>query len=469
VKLQDPQFEGQTKTKLGNPWVRGFVESTVNARLAEFLEENPTDAKQIIQKAISAARARQAARKARDLTRRKGAFGGEIAKKFADCQVRDPELAELFIVEGNSAGGAAKDARDKSNQAILPLRGKIINSEKNRIDKVLSNAEVQLLVQVIGTGIGDEFDIAKLRYHRIIVMTDADVDGAHIRTLVLTFLYRHMEELFERGHVYIAVPPLYLAKLGNQQNYLEKDSQLEELLVRERFGNLEIAGRDGAAVKLTENRYLRFTRSLSEYQGWAARLRSDFGPAAADFVLAHRLVESDAMSPEDAAAAITAAEANGYALDPMVDAEGLKVRVVELETSAMQNVVIPGELFTSPIYDRVRKTYSRLGEIVGGLPPFSLRLGKQSDVALTFERLRDASLTLAKSGLQITRFKGLSEMNAPELWATTMDPGRRMLVRVDVEDAAAADLWFSRLMGDEVEPRREFIEQNAVDVKNLDV
>jgi DNA gyrase subunit B len=469
VKLQDPQFEGQTKTKLGNPWVRGFVESTVNARLAEFLEENPTDAKQIIQKAISAARARQAARKARDLTRRKGAFGGEIAKKFADCQVRDPELAEMFIVEGNSAGGAAKDARDKSNQAILPLRGKIINSEKNRIDKVLSNAEVQLLVQVIGTGIGDEFDIAKLRYHRIIVMTDADVDGAHIRTLVLTFLYRHMEELFERGHVYIAVPPLYLAKLGNQQNYLEKDSQLEELLVRERFGNLEIAGRGGAQVKLTENRYGRFTRSLSEYLGWAARLRSDFGPAAADFVLAHRLVESDAASPKGAAAAIAAAEANGYALEPKVGAEGLKVQVVELETSAMQNVVIPEELFTSPIYDRVRKTYARLGEIVGGLPPFSLRLGKQSDVAMTFEQLRESSLTLAKSGLQITRFKGLSEMNAPELWATTMDPQRRMLVRVDVEDAAAADLWFSRLMGDEVEPRREFIEQNAVDVKNLDV
>jgi DNA gyrase subunit B len=269
--------------------------------------------------------------------------------------------------------------------------------------------------------------------------------------------------------VYIAVPPLYLAKLGNQQNYLEKDSQLEELLVRERFANLEIASRDGSAVKLTETRYTRFTRSLSEYQGWAARLRSDFGPQAADFVLAHRLVESDAASPKDAAKAIGAAAANGYKLEPEVGPEGLKVRVVELETSAMQNVTIPAELFDSPIYDRVRKTYARLGEIVGGLPPFSLRLGKHSDVAMTFEQLRDASLALAKSGLQITRFKGLSEMNASELWATTMDPSRRMLVRVDVEDAAAADLWFSRLMGDEVEPRREFIEQNAVDVKNLDV
>ena len=469
VKLQDPQFEGQTKTKLGNPWVKGFVESTVNSKLSEFLEENPTDAKQIITKAISAARARQAARKARDLTRRKGAFGGEIAKKFADCQVRDPELAEMFIVEGNSAGGAAKDARDKSNQAILPLRGKIINSEKNRIDKVLSNSEVQLLVQVIGTGIGEEFDIAKLRYHRVIVMTDADVDGAHIRTLVLTFLYRHMPELFERGHVYIAVPPLYLARLGNQQNYLEKESQLEELLVRERFGDLQIEARGNAAVKFTEARYARFARTLMEYIGWAARLRSDFGPQAADFVLAHRLVESDASSPADAVKAIAGAAPNGYKLESEADADELRIRVIETETSAMQNIAVPAELFVSPIYDRVRKTYARLAEIIGGLPPFALKYGKQSAEALTFEDLREASLTLAKTGIQITRYKGLSEMNPAELWATTMDPNRRMLIRVDVEDAAAADLWFSRLMGDEVEPRRLFIEQNALDVKNLDV
>src|SRR5256884_812426 len=469
LKLQDPQFEGQTKTKLGNPWVKGIVEASGNAKLSEFLEENPTDAKQIIQKAISAARARQAARKARDLTRRKGAFGGDIEEKFADCQVRDPELAEMFIVEGNSAGGAAKDARDKSNPAILPLRGKIINSEKNRIDKVLSNAEVQLLVQVIGTGIGEELDIAKLRYHRIIVMTDADVDGAHIRTLVLTFLYRHMPELFERGHIYIAVPPLYLARLGNQQNYLEKDSQLEELLVRERFGDLEIEGRDQAPVKFTEARYARFARTLTEYQGWAARLRADFGPQAADFVLAHRLVETPAASPAEAVEAIRTGDANGYALKPSADAAGLRIQVIEIETSAMQNIVVPAELFASPIYDRVRTTYGRLSEIVGGLPPFSLKLGKQTEDALTFEELREAALTLAKSGLQITRFKGLSEMNAAELSATTMDPARRMLIRVEVEDAAAADLWFSRLMGDEVEPRRLFIEQNALEVKNLDV
>src|SRR5256714_6849142 len=355
VKLQVPQFEGQTKTKLGNPWVKGFVESAVNAKLAEFLEENPQDAKQIIQKAISAARARLAARKARELTRRKGAFGGEIAKKFADCQVRDPELAELFIVEGNSAGGAAKEARDKSNQAILPLRGKIINSGKNRIDKVLSNAEIQLLVQVIGTGIGDEFDIAKLRYHRVVVMTDADVDGAHIRTLVLTFLYRHMEELFERGHVYIAVPPLYLARFGNQQNYLEKDSQLEDLLVREKFGALEVAARGGKEVKLTEARYTRFSRALNEHQGWAARLRSDFGSQAADFVIQHGLVESDAGSLKEAADAISQSDQNGFGLEARVNGEGLMVQVVELGTNATMNVVVPGALLESPIYENLRK------------------------------------------------------------------------------------------------------------------
>ncbi len=469
IKLQDPQFEGQTKTKLGNPWVRGFVEQTVNERLAEFLEENPTDAKQIITKAISAARARQAARKARDLTRRKGAFGGGMAKKFADCQIKDPELTEVFIVEGDSAGGSAKQARDKSNQAILPLRGKIINSEKNRIDKVLSNAEIQLLVQVIGTGIGEEFDIAKLRYHRIIVMTDADVDGAHIRTLVLTFLYRHMEELFERGHVYIAVPPLYLVRLGSKQHYLEKDSQLEELLVRDRFPDLRIEARDGTPIKLTETRYGRFTRTLAEFEGWSARLRSDFGPAASDFVIRHGLLEAEATSPADAVRAMAGLDRNGYALEPIADGDELRIRVVEVETNATSDVVVPVTLFESPIYSHASRTYRRLGEILGGLPPFALALGKQRREAGTFAELRDGALELAKHGMQITRFKGLGEMNANELRTTTMDHSRRMLIRVDVEDAAAADLWFSRLMGDEVEPRRLFIEQNALDVKNLDV
>ena len=470
VKLQEPQFEGQTKTKLGNPWVRGFVEQTVNARLAEFLEEDPTDAKQIIMKAISSARARQAARKARDLTRRKGAFGGGMAKKFADCQLKDPELTEVFIVEGDSAGGSAKQARDKSSQAILPLRGKIINSEKNRINKVLSNNEIQSLVQVIVTGIGDEFDIAKLRYNRIIIMTDADVDGAHIRTLILTFLYRHMQELFDRGHVYIAVPPLYLVKLGQRETYLVKEAQLEELLVREKFPDLEIEARDGAAVKLTETRYARFQRALSEFEGWSARLRSDFGPDVADFVITHRLVESDASTTPDVAKMIAATPANGYALSVVESiADAVVVRLVELETSAAREVAVPLELLESPIYAHVRRTYQRLHEVVGGLPPFSLGLGKKRAEAETFEALRDRAIELTKEGIQISRFKGLGEMNYRQLWDTTMDPARRILIRVDVEDASRADLWFSRLMGDQVEPRKDFIEQNARDVRFLDV
>src|SRR6187399_1686683 len=253
VKLRNPQFEGQTKSKLGNPGIEGLVQTTVNSSLSRFLEENPQDARAIINKTIAAMRARMAARKARELTRRKSALdSSSLPGKLADCSINDPSAAELFIVEGDSAGGSAKMGRDRTYQAILPLRGKIINTEKNRINKVLANNEIQAMITAIGTGLGDEFDIAKLRYHRVIVMTDADVDGSHIRTLILTFLYRQMPELIERGHIYIAVPPLYKVKLGNQEYYFEKDAQLEELLVRERVGGLEITSRDGEPVKFTE-------------------------------------------------------------------------------------------------------------------------------------------------------------------------------------------------------------------------
>ncbi len=465
VKLQDPQFEGQTKTKLGNPWVTGLVSTAVNQKLAEFFEENPSDARQIINKTIAASRARQAARKARELTRRKSALESmSLPGKLADCSIKDPEAAELFIVEGDSAGGSAKMGRDRTYQAILPLRGKIINSEKNRINKVLSNNEIQAMITAIGTGIGDEFDISGLRYHRIIVMTDADVDGSHIRTLVLTFLYRHMRELFEYGHVHIAIPPLYRVKLGNQEFYFEKDAQLEDLLVRERFGDLEVHDRAGSEAKLTEARWKRFTGALAELEGWTARLRVDYGHHAADLAVSHRLVELDAATPAELEAAIGSLPPNGYKLSVLErDEEGLQVKVIEEETSAAQTVVLSADLLTSPIYINLRRAYQKLAEIVGS-PPFALTLGKRSAEAESFAELRRAALDLAReAGIQLSRYKGLGEMNPDQLWDTTMDPQKRLLVRVDVEDASAADQLFSMLMGDQVEPRRIFIEENAKD------
>ena len=469
VKLREPQFEGQTKTKLGNPWVRGLVEQTVNARLAEFLEENPTDARQIIQKAVSAARARQAARKARELTRRKSALeNSSLPGKLADCSIRDPDSAELYIVEGDSAGGSAKQARDRTYQAILPLRGKIINSEKNRINKVLSNAEIQAMITAIGTGIGDEFDIANLRYGRVIVMTDADVDGSHIRTLILTFLYRQMRELIERGHVYIAVPPLYQVKIANQEFYFEKDAQLEELLVRERVKDIEITDRNGARVPLTEHKYARFVKELGTFEGYRAKLNAEFGDAA-HFVVAHRLVEQDASSLTEIERAIPGMPENGFKLTVADRADGeLRLKVVELSTSAARHVRVSEDLVGSSTYASLRAAYERVAG-VSGLPPFRLRYGKKTATAETFGELRSRVLALAKEGLHLSRFKGLGEMNPEQLWETTMDPARRLLIRVDVEDASAADQMFSVLMGDQVEPRRQFIEQNAKDVRFLDV
>ena len=470
VKLRNPQFEGQTKAKLGNPGIEGLVQTTVNQNFAQFLEENPQDARAIANKTIAAMRARLAARKARELTRRKSALdSSSLPGKLADCSIRDPESAELFIVEGDSAGGSAKTGRDRTYQAILPLRGKIINSEKNRINKVLSNNEIQAMITAIGTGIGDEFDISALRYHRIIIMTDADVDGSHIRTLVLTFMYRHMKELFERGHVYIAVAPLYKVKLGNQEFYFEKESQLEDLLVRERFGELVVRDRAANEVKLTEAKWKRFTGALAEFEGWSARLRSDYGPHAAELVISHRLLELEALTPEAVEKALGDHPSNGYTLSVLErDADGLRVKVVEEETSAAQMIGLSAALLSSPVYSNLRKAYAKLVEIVGP-PPFELTLGKKSASAHTLSELRSSALDLAKEGIQLSRFKGLGEMNADQLWETTMDPAKRLLIRVEVEDVMAAGEVFSMLMGDQVEPRRLFIEANAKEVKFLDV
>jgi DNA gyrase subunit B len=326
------------------------------------------------------------------------------------------------------------------------------------------------MITAIGTGIGDEFDIDGLRYHRVIVMTDADVDGSHIRTLVLTFLYRHMKELFERGHVYIAVPPLYKVKLGNQEFYFEKESQLEELLVRERFGDLTITDRDGSDARLGEAKWKKFTAALTEFEGWLARLRADFGHHAADLVVNHRLVELDAGSPGELERAIAGLPANGYTLSVVEqDEQSLSVKVVEEATSAARTITLSAGLLTSPVYAHLQRLHARLVELAGP-PPFAVTFGKKSVDAQTFGELRSGALGLAKEvGIQLSRYKGLGEMNPEQLWETTMDPAKRLLVRVDVEDAHAADQLFSMLMGDQVEPRRIFIEENARDVKVLDV
>src|SRR5690348_4104814 len=417
VKLRNPQFEGQTKTKLGNPGIEGLVQTTVNSSLSQFLEENPQDAKAICNKAIAAMRARLAARKARELTRRKSALdGSSLPGKLADCSIRDPSLAELFIVEGGSAGGSAKTGRDRTYQAILPLRGKIINSEKNRINKVLSNNEIQAMITAIGTSIGDEFDLEKLRYHRVIVMTDADVDGSHIRTLILTFLYRQMQDLINAGHVYIAVPPLYKVKLGNQEFYFEKDAQLEELLARERIPNVEVTDRAGAAVKLTEAKWTKFVKDLHQYEGYHARLRSDFGAPATELMILHRLVEHEIEGPDDLPRVIGEIADNGYALSVLEHADDeFRVRVVETETSAGRNITVPTELLASPMYAGLRNAYRKLVDQVGP-PPFTVRVGKETEIAETFDVLRERVLDAAKQGIQVSRFKGLGEMNAEQLW-----------------------------------------------------
>jgi DNA gyrase subunit B len=297
-------------------------------------------------------------------------------------------------------------------------------------------------------------------------MTDADVDGAHIRTLILTFLYRQMQELVEGGYVYMAVPPLYRVKIGSQQRYIEKESHFEELLAQERIKDMEVTDRRGETLKLTESRYGKLARVLNEFEGWVSRLREDFGAPAANFVVDHRLVEADV---DNVDAALAARDANGYEL-AVLDAsdEGTQVNIIERETGAASTVLVPTALFSSSIYANVRRTYGRLSEIVGH-PPFEIAFGKRRHHADTFGQLREGALELAKDGLQISRFKGLGEMDADELADTTMNPAHRTLIRVDVEDAAAADRVFSTLMGDQVEPRRQFIEQNAREVRFLDV
>ena len=472
VKLHDPQFEGQTKTKLGNPPIRGLVEETVNRKLAEFLEENPGDARRIITKAVDASRARDAARKARDLTRRKSALeNSTLPGKLADCSVKDPRDAELFVVEGDSAGGSAKQARDRSTQAVLPLRGKIINVEKSRIDKVLANNEVQALITAIGTGVHDEFNLEDARYHKIVMATDADVDGAHIRTLVLTFLYRQMPELIDAGYVYIAKPPLYRVKQGNQETYLERESELEELLLRDKLEEIEVTDVAAKTTKLTKSRWQAYTRRAKEYEGWGSSLQAEFGHDTVRFLEESSLLDEGVATLVGARKVLgrEAAEGEPFETEIVTDSEvGLTVKAVERKSGLARTHALPRELFEHHDYRKFAEVHAALLKQVGR-PPFEVRYSGRRAEALSFQALRGAVLELARHGIQLTRFKGLGEMNADQLRETTMDPATRTLARVTLEDATAADQIFSMLMGDQVGPRRDFIESNAKEVKFLDV
>ncbi|MGH2978362.1 MAG: DNA topoisomerase (ATP-hydrolyzing) subunit B [Solirubrobacterales bacterium] len=473
VKLHDPQFEGQTKSKLGNPPMKGFVESTVNRKLGEFLEENPAEANQIIGKAIAASRARDAARKARDLTRRKSALeNSTLPGKLADCSVKDPALAELFIVEGDSAGGSGKQARDRNTQAVLPLRGKIINVEKNRIDKVLSNEEIQALVTAIGTGIREEFDLEQLRYHKVILMTDADVDGAHIRTLVLTFLFREMQGLIEAGHVYIAKPPLYRLKAGSREQYIEKEGELEEMLLRDKLDRIEVADRSANAFSLTQQRWQRLTRLVKEYEGWASALRAEHGHEVITFLEESAVLDQGLIEADKVVAQLRKKAPDGEPYDTEVlsqnGAGSIRIKAIERKSGLATTHSLGREIFDSREYRQLVRVHQELQKLAG-TPPFRLSLGGDEAEALSFEELRERVLQLAKRGVRLQRFKGLGEMNADQLRETTMDPASRTLQLVTIDDASAADQLFSMLMGDQVEPRRAFIEKHARDVQFLDV
>ncbi|HEV7942163.1 MAG TPA: DNA topoisomerase (ATP-hydrolyzing) subunit B [Solirubrobacteraceae bacterium] len=472
VKLRDPQFEGQTKTKLGNPGMAGFVESIVNAGLSEFLEENPSEARSVILKAVQAQRAREAARKARDLTRRKSALENSMLPgKLADCAVKDPSLAELFVVEGDSAGGSAKQGRDRNTQAVLPLRGKILNVEKSRIDKVLQNTEIQALITAIGTGVRDEFNIENARYHKVILMTDADVDGAHIRTLALTLLFREMQELIEAGYVYIAKPPLYKLKQGSRERYIEREHELEEILLSDKWDKIEIVDRNGNRFKLTETRWQSFTRRLKEYEGWASSLRAAHGHDVVQFLEESSLLGEQVLSAEAAIELLSreGLEGETHATE-LLEQDPLEIRVkaVEAKTGFARVHRLRREMFDSQEYRKLVQVHRQLIELAG-TPAFEVRLGDSLETAASFDALREAVLTVAQKGIKLQRFKGLGEMNADQLGETTMNPASRTLAQVTLEDAAAADRIFAMLMGDQVEPRRDFIEENARTVANLDV
>jgi DNA gyrase subunit B len=469
VKLPEPQFEGQTKTKLGNSEIKGYVETLMNEKLAEYLEENPSVARKILEKGIDAARAREAARKARDLTRRKGALDGlALPGKLADCQEKDPALCELYLVEGDSAGGSAKQGRERRYQAILPLKGKILNVEKARFDKMITSNEIRTLITAMGTSIGKEdFDLSKLRYHRIIIMTDADVDGSHIRTLLLTFFFRQMTELVERGHLYIAQPPLYKAKRGKKELYLKDEDALREYLLDEGVEGMTVRMEKSGKV-LRGKQIIPTLRNILLYNEHFSKM-------------VHKGIHAEVLK-----VFVSGKLQNGFA--DLIDLEPLAVKLRKIAPEAEFTVsndpprilYINGSLrsyidqkvlesLSMYEYKLLLQSYKQVEDICLNENAMISKEGQEEMVVSDRQAILEYFFARAKKGQYIQRYKGLGEMNPSQLWETTMDPEKRVLLQVKIEDIIEAEQIFTVLMGDQVEPRREFIEKNALNVSNLDV
>jgi len=477
VKVREPQFEGQTKTKLGNTEVKGIVESLVNEKLADWMDRNPSIAKNIIMKCVESARAREAARKARDLTRRKTALdGGSLPGKMADCQERDPAKCELYLVEGDSAGGSAKQGRDRKTQAVLPLKGKILNVEKARFDKMLSNDEIKMMISALGTGIGkDNVNVDKIRYHKIIIMTDADVDGSHIRTLLLTFFFRQMPEVLERGYIYVAQPPLYRAKKGQNETFLKDEAALTEYLLSSGLSNFKIKGKE-----TTSEADLR--KMIINIQKLNALLRTSSAKYDRDvlYFFLSKVANLEATLNDEKKLAEALKDFEAW----IQSNPGLGVTEVKTEVKKDDQGKLNAEVYTVRYADRMTTNFgaSNLNapEIIELLNlwsniqtvtklPFTI---VQNDNEIPFDNYSDFQthvIESTKKGVYIQRYKGLGEMNPEQLWETTLNPEHRALLRVSIDDAVAADETFSVLMGEQVEPRRQFIHDNALLVRSLDV